>query len=157
VQGLALGGGFEIALACDLIVAADTAQFGLPEVRRGQVAGGGGAVRLPRRIPFHIAAELLLVGEPMSAERAASLGLVSVVVAADDVAATAIEMAQKIAANAPMAVQVSKRLLYATTDWPTEQALALQEPLLSPVRGSRDAAEGARAFAEKRSPLWEGR
>jgi enoyl-CoA hydratase/carnithine racemase len=156
VQGAALGGGFEVALSCDVIVAADTAQFGLPEVRRGQVAGGGGAVRLPHRVPFHIAAEMLLTGEPITAARAASLGLVSAVVARADLIAMTLETAGKIASNAPLAVQGTKKLLHATMDWPGADAIRRQEPIINAVRTSKDAAEGARAFAEKRPPIWRG-
>jgi Enoyl-CoA hydratase/isomerase len=126
-----------------VIVAADTARFGLPEVRRGQVAGGGGAVRLPHRIPFHVAAEMLLVGEPIPAPRAAGLGLVSAVVAHADLVTATLEIARKIASNAPLAVQATKKLLYATLDWPGAEAIRLQEPVVDAVRTSQDAAEGA--------------
>lgn len=157
VEGHALGGGFEIALACDLIVAAENATFGLPEVRRGQVAGGGGAVRLGRRVPFHVAAELLLTGDSFSARRAAELGLVSSLVAPGTARAAAIDLATRIAENAPLAVQASKRLLYASLDWSSEEAMREQQDVLAPVRSSADAGEGVRAFTEKRKPVWQGR
>lgn len=156
VQGAALGGGFEIALACDVIVASDDARFGLPEVARGQVASGGGAVRLPHRLPFHVAAHMLLTGEPITVERAARLGLVEEVVARRELDERALRIAQCIATNAPLAVRAAKQLLYATLDWPQASALAMQESIVTEIRSSRDAAEGARAFAEKRTPVWQG-
>ena len=156
VQGPALGGGLEVALACDVIIASDDASFGLPEVKRGQVAAGGGVVRLPRRLPFHLAAEMLLTGDPISAERAATLGLVSAVVARAELADRAVATARRIAANAPLAVRATKELMYSTLDWPAALALSLQEPIVDPIRRSMDAAEGARAFAEKRPPVWLG-
>jgi enoyl-CoA hydratase len=156
VQGPALGGGLEVALACDVIIASDDASFGLPEVKRGQVAAGGGVVRLPRRLPFHVAAEMLLTGDPISAERAATLGLVSAVVARAELADRAVATARRIAANAPLAVRATKELMYSTLDWPAALALSMQEPIVDPIRRSKDAAEGARAFAEKRPPVWLG-
>jgi enoyl-CoA hydratase/crotonobetainyl-CoA hydratase len=154
VRGAALGGGLEIALACDVIVAADDARFGLPEVKRGQVAGGGGAIRLPHRLPFHLAAQMLLTGEPISAQRAFDLGLVGQLVPAEDVVDTAAAMASQIAQNGPLAVEVSKQLLYASYDWSASEAMDRQQDMLNVVRNSNDAREGARAFAEKRPPNW---
>jgi enoyl-CoA hydratase len=139
-----------------VIIASDDAQFGLPEVKRGQVAAGGGVVRLPHRLPFHVAAEMLLTGDPIPAERAATLGLVSAVVARAELADRAIATAHRIAANAPLAVSATKELMYATLDWPGTQALELQEPIVDRIRRSKDAAEGARAFTEKRPPVWLG-
>jgi len=156
VQGPAVGGGLEVALACDVIIASDDASFGLPEVKRGQVAAGGGVVRLPRRLPFHVAAEMLLTGDPIPAERAATLGLVNAVVARAELADRAVATARRIAANAPLAVRATKELMYATLDWPGTQALELQEPIVDRIRRSKDAAEGARAFTEKRPPVWLG-
>jgi enoyl-CoA hydratase/carnithine racemase len=143
-------------LACDLVIAADSAYFALPEVRRGQIAGGGGVVRLPRLIPRHVAAEIVLTGRPISAARAEKLGLVNQVVQRNAVLPTAVTLAEEIAANAPLAVAASKHLLYSSLDWPPSQALHNQEPHVRSVRDSADAAEGARAFAEKRQPIWEG-
>jgi enoyl-CoA hydratase/crotonobetainyl-CoA hydratase len=154
VRGAALGGGLEVALACDVIVAADDARFGLPEVKRGQVAGGGGAVRLPHRLPFHLAAQMLLTGEPIPARRAFDLGMVGQLVPADSVVDAAVTMAGQIAQNGPLAVEVSKQLLYASYDWSASEAMKRQQEVLDVVRNSNDAREGARAFAEKRAPNW---
>jgi enoyl-CoA hydratase/carnithine racemase len=125
-------------------------------VRRGQVASGGGAIRLAQRIPFHIAAEMLLVGESIAAGRAAEIGLVSSVVPRYKLRSSALELAQAIAANAPLAVQATKTLLYSSLDWPQADGLARQEEIVGPVRRSSDAAEGAAAFAERRPPRWRG-
>lgn len=154
VEGKALGGGFEIALACDLIVAADDAQFGLPEVKRGLVAAAGGVLRLPRRVPRNVAMELILTGEPLSASRAQLFGLVNRVVPTGSAVDTAIELARSIAANAPLAVRTSKHLVNASLDWSTDEMFDLQAPHTDAVRSSADAAEGARAFVEKRPPVW---
>lgn len=156
VEGSALGGGFEIALACDLIVAADDARFGLPEVKRGLVAAAGGVLRLPRRIPRNIAMELILTGDPVGAARAAELGLVNVVVPAGTTAVAARELAARIAANAPLAVRASKFLVDHSADWSSDEAFSRQTPHIDLVRSSRDAAEGARAFVDKRTPVWVG-
>lgn len=159
VNGGALGGGTEIALACDLVVAADTAVFGLPEVTRGLAAAGGGALRLPRQIPMKWAMELLLVGDQVDAPTAARMGLVNRVVPAPDVVAEACALAARIAANAPLSVRANRRLAYdgmaygSTTDpglW------AWHDGVVREVVRSRDAREGPRAFAEKREPVWTG-
>lgn len=157
VEGLVLGGGFEIALACDLIVAAHGTRFAVPEVKRGLVASGGGAIRLAQRLPHHLALELLLLGEQIPADRAHELGLVNHLVPAEDVRETALELARVIARNAPLAVAATKRIVQETRNLNFEAAYRLQEEILAPVRQSRDAQEGARAFAEKREPAWEGR
>lgn len=157
VEGPALGGGFEIALACDLVVAGVGATFGLPEVRRGLTASGGGLVRLPRRIPRNVAMELALTGAPLDAARCAELGLVNRVVPDGTARAAAYELAALIARNAPLAVLASKQVVVQSADWPEAEAFARQEPLVDPVRRSADAREGARAFAEKRTPRWRGR
>jgi enoyl-CoA hydratase/carnithine racemase len=157
VDGQALGGGFEIALACDLIVAGADAQFGLPEVKRGLVAAAGGALRLPRRIPRGIAMELILTGEPISASRAAELGLVNRLVPAGTAVAESIRLADVIARNAPLAVRTAKRIVEESANWPVAEAFARQAPHTAVVRSSSDAVEGALAFVEKREPLWTGR
>lgn len=157
VHGAAMGGGFEIALCCDIIIASEDALFGLPEVRRGQVAGGGGAVRLPRRIPWHIAAEMLLLGTPITARRGMELGLVSFVVSSGDLTDAALGVARAIASNAPLAVQATRNLMHAALDWGDADAIRLQEPIVAVVRQSLDAAEGAAAFAERRPAVWRGR
>lgn len=157
VEGPALGGGFEMALACDLIVAGAGATFGLPEVRRGLVASGGGMLRLPQRIPRNLASEAVLTGRPFSAVRAAELGLVNAVVPDGSALAAACALAAEIAANAPLAVAASKAVMAQSVDWPAAEQFARQEAVIAPVRASRDAREGATAFAEKRAPRWEGR
>jgi enoyl-CoA hydratase/carnithine racemase len=157
VEGVAFGGGFEIALACDLIVAAGDAAFALPEVKRGLVAGAGGVVRLPRRLPRNVAAELVLTGEPIGATRAEALGLVNHVTAPGAALALALDLAHTIAANAPLAVRASKRIVDASATWPPEEMFARQMPWLQAVRESADAEEGTRAFVEKRAPKWQGK
>ncbi|MCU1690974.1 MAG: crotonase/enoyl-CoA hydratase family protein [Frankiales bacterium] len=156
VQGFVLGGGFEIALACDLIVAADDAQFGLPEVQRGLVAAGGGALRLAQRLPHHVALELLLTGARLPAVRAAELGLVNRLAPSADVLATALALAHEVARNAPLALAATKRIVVEGRSWPLDEVFARQEEITAPVRASADAQEGARAFAEKRQPVWQG-
>lgn len=157
VEGACLGGGFEIALACDLIVVAENARLGLPEVRRGLVAAAGGVLRLPRRIPRAIAMELAITGEPLAVSRAYELGLVNRVVPAGQALAGAREIATMVAANAPLAVKTTKHLVTATSSWPEDEAFARQAPLVQAVRESADAAEGAKAFVERRPPVWTGR
>jgi enoyl-CoA hydratase len=154
VEGFALGGGLEIALACDLIVAAQDASFGLPEVTRGLTANAGGLLRLPRQIPHHLAMELVLTGERISAIRAAELGLVNRVTAPGQAVAVALEVGARIAENAPLAVAASKRVMVESADWNRSEAFARQESIVDPIRRSADAAEGARAFSEKRRPQW---
>ncbi|MEV0247249.1 crotonase/enoyl-CoA hydratase family protein [Nocardia sp. NPDC050712] len=157
VEGHVLAGGFEIALACDLIVAADTASFGLPEVKRGLVAAGGGLLRLPKRIPYQVALETALTGNPLDAHRAYALGLVNRLADPGKALATALELAQEIAANGPLAVQVTKQVLSRSAAWSPQQMWEQQSALTTPVFVSADAREGAAAFAEKRAPHWTGR
>jgi enoyl-CoA hydratase/carnithine racemase len=156
VEGKALGGGFEMALACDLIVAGEDAQFGLPEVKRGLVAAAGGVLRLPRRIPRNIAMELVLTGAPVSARRGLELGLVNRVVPSGQALEAAHTLAREIAGNAPLAVRTAKLLVDAAADWPADEAFARQAEHTAAVRASDDAVEGARAFVEKRAPRWTG-
>jgi enoyl-CoA hydratase len=153
VEGWALAGGFEIALACDLIVAARDARFGIPEVKRGLVAAGGALLRLPRRIPYHVAMELALTGDPIGAERAHALGIVSRLAEPGGALAAARELAEVIAANGPLAIDATKRIIAVdeTDAWERQGAI------VAPVFDSEDAREGARAFAEKRPPVWRGR
>lgn len=160
VNGFAFGGGTEITLASDLAVAADTAAFGLPEVKRGIVARAGGAFRLPRQIPDKIAMEAMLTGKPLTAERALELGLVNRVVPLAELLPAAFALADEIVANAPLAVQVTKRIAKGITDGavPAEEedwrrSATEGERLMT----TRDALEGMRAFAEKRAPRWEGK
>ncbi|MDQ4214489.1 crotonase/enoyl-CoA hydratase family protein [Microbacterium capsulatum] len=156
VDGFALGGGFEIALACDLIVAGEDALFGLPEVTRGITANGGGLLRLRERIPYHVAMELVLTGRRISAAEAGALHLVNRVTAAGAALDGALALAAEIANNAPLAVQASKEVLLHAADWRLEERFERQRAVTSAIRGSRDAAEGARAFVEKRDPVWTG-
>lgn len=157
VEGWALAGGFELLLACDLVVAAETSRFGVPEVKRALVAGGGAAMLLPRRIAFSVALELLLTGDPVTAERAAALGLVNRVVPEGTALAGALELAARIAANGPLAVATTKQIARAQADWTAEEGWQRQAELCAPVFASEDAREGATAFAEKRPPVWLGR
>ena len=154
VEGYALAGGTELALATDLIVASKDSAFGIPEVKRGLVAGGGGLLRLPQRIPSAIAMELALTGENLSAERAHQLGLVSVLAEPGTALEAAIELAEKIAANGPLAVAATKRIIVESRGWSPETMFAEQNKILMPVFSSNDAKEGAIAFAEKRPAHW---
>ena len=157
VEGFAVAGGFEIALACDLIVAARGARFGIPEVKRGLVAAGGALLRLPQRIPYHLAMELALTGDFVDAERAAAVGLVNRVVEPGAAVDGALELAAAIAANGPLALAASKRILVEAPGWPRSEQWTLQAEVTDPVRASADAREGSVAFAEKRAPRWTGR
>ena len=156
VEGYALAGGFELMLACDLVVAANGSKFGVPEVKRALVAGGGAALLLPRRIPFAAAMELLLTGEQITAARAAELGLVNRLVPDGTALDGALALAELVAANGPLAVAVTKQIARAQADWTAEEGWQRQEELFKPVFESADAREGATAFAEKRAPVWRG-
>jgi enoyl-CoA hydratase len=156
VEGYALAGGFELALACDMIVASSEAKFGLPEVKRGLVAGAGGLLRLPRRIPYHAAMELALSGEHYPASRLAELGLVNKVTSPGEALAEARALAIRIAANAPLALAATKRVIVESADWDSSEQFAKQGEIINPVFVSKDAMEGAAAFAEKRPPEWSG-
>jgi enoyl-CoA hydratase len=157
VEGWALAGGCEVALACDLIVAASDAKFGIPEVKRGLVAGAGGLVRLPRRIPAGIAMELALTGDPLAAADAHRLGLVNTLTEPGKALEGARELAGRIAANGPLAVAATKQIVARQHDWDMADVWANQEPIMRPAFQSEDAREGALAFAEKRAPVWKGR
>ena len=157
VEGWALAGGFEVALACDLIVAARDARFGIPEVKRGLVAAGGALIRLPRRIPYHVAMELALTGEMIGAERAHAIGIVNRLAEAGEAVAAARELAAAIVANGPLAVDASKRIVAAAPDWTEAEAWERQREISGPVYTSEDAREGATAFSEKRDPVWKSR
>jgi enoyl-CoA hydratase len=157
VEGWALAGGFELLLACDLVVAAQTAKFGVPEVKRSLIAAAGAAVHLPRRVPYAIAVELLLTGEHIAAARAYEVGLVNRVVPEGTALESAIGLAEVIAANGPLAVAATKQIARHTADWDLTNAWDEQAKLIAPVFASEDAQEGARAFAEKRAPVWKGR
>ncbi len=155
VEGAALGGGLEIAMAADVIVVAENARLGLPEVARGLVATAGGVLRLPSRVPRAVALEMIMTGAPISAERAYQVGLVNHVVPEGAALTRAVELAQTIAANAPMAVRAAKAVALNSVHWGGSDGFMLQRRYTDPVRESADAAEGARAFVEKRPPIWQ--
>lgn len=157
VNGSALAGGFELMLACDMVVAADHARFGIPEAARGLVAGAGGLVRLPKRIPIAIAYEMALTAEPIDAERAYSLGLVNEVVPGDRLLEAAVALAERIAKNAPLAVRTSKSIMKQSAELPEEEAWPINNEAFGAIGRSADAMEGAIAFAEKRTPNWTGK
>lgn len=157
VEGYALAGGFEVVLSCDLVVAARDAVFGLPEVKRSLLAAGGGLIRLPRRIPYHLAMELGLTGESISAERAAEWGLVNRLTEPGGALDGALELAQSIAANGPVAVAAAKEVLAFAADYAEREAWERQGPINERIAESDDAKEGALAFVEKRAPVWTGR
>jgi len=156
VEGYCLAGGCELALATDLIVASKESAFGIPEVKRGLVAGGGGLLRLPQRIPYAIAMELALTGENLSAVRAQELGLVNVLAEPGSALDAAIALAERITANGPLAVAATKRIIVESRGWSPDEMWSQQTRILMPVFSSNDAKEGAIAFAEKRPPKWTG-
>ena len=156
VEGWAVAGGFEIALACDLIVAARDARFGLPEVKRGLVAAAGGLLRLPRRIPPAIAKQLALTGEPLSAADASRLGLVNELTEPGQALDGALDLARRITPNGPLAVRTTKQILDQALDWTVAEGFSRQEPMVAQILASADAREGAAAYAEKRPPAWTG-
>jgi enoyl-CoA hydratase len=157
VEGVALGGAFEIVLACDLVVAAEDAVFGQLEVTRGLVASGGGLLRLPRKIPRNVALEWILTGAKVPAVRAHEAGLVNRLTTPGGALDEALVLAAEIAANGPLAVRASKRIVVESVDWPEQEFFARQAEISDPVRASDDAREGAAAFVERRTPQWRGR
>ncbi len=157
IEGFAVAGGLEVALACDLIVAARGARLGIPEVKRSLVAAGGGLLRLPRMLPRNVAMELALTGDPIGAERAHELGLVNRLAEPGAALDTALELAAQIAQNGPLALAASKRILNESADWPDSEFFDRQGAIAGPVMASEDAREGATAFAQKRAPVWKGR
>ncbi len=159
VNGTALGGGTEITLACDLAIAADSASFGLPEVKRGILAGAGGAFRLVQQLPRKIGMEMLLTGDPITAARALELGLVNAVVPREGLLDAALALAGRIAVNAPLSVQASKRIALGIADGriaSDDAGWAQTRQESGTVMRSQDAREGPLAFAEKRAPVWKG-
>jgi enoyl-CoA hydratase len=157
IEGFAVAGGMEIALACDLIVAARGAKMGIPEVTRSLVAAGGALLRLPRRMPYHVVMELALTGDLLPAERFHELGLVNRVTDPGGAVEAALELAGRLANNGPLALVASKQILQQQFDWSTEEMWEKQGAISGPVFGSEDAKEGANAFKEKREPVWQGR
>ena len=157
IEGFAVAGGLEVALSCDVIVAAKGARLGIPEVKRSLVAAGGALLRLPRALPRTIAMELALTGDPIDAERAYALGLVNRLAEPGEVVTVALELAEAIAANGPLALAATKRILNEAVDWPDAEFFTRQGDISGPVFSSEDAREGSVAFAEKRAPVWKGR
>jgi enoyl-CoA hydratase len=157
LEGFAVAGGLEVALACDVIVASRGTRLGIPEVKRSLVAAGGALLRLPRTLPRNVAMELALTGEPIDAERGHDLGLVNRLSEPGDALATALALAETIAANGPLALAATKRVMVESADWSDAEFFARQSEIVTPVMTSEDAREGATAFAEKRPPVWKGR
>jgi enoyl-CoA hydratase len=152
-----LAGGLELAISCDLIIAADDAKFGIPEVKRGLAAAAGGLIKLPRQIPKRIAMELALTGDFIGAQRAYDIGLINEVVPAGTALDAAKALAAKIVANGPLAVAISKQVVLQSEDWSASEMWQKQQELVMPVFTSEDAIEGSVAFAEKRAPNWKGK
>jgi enoyl-CoA hydratase len=157
IEGFALAGGLEVALTCDLLVAASNAKLGIPEVGVGLFAAGGALLRLPRRLPYGVAMELALTGDPMTAEQAHGYGLVTRLAEPGGALDAAVELAERIARNAPLSLAVSKQVLRETQGRTEEEFWAFQGPMMQTIFGSADAREGSVAFAEKRAPAWTGR
>ncbi len=157
VEGYALAGGLELAIACDLIVAAEDSKYGIPEVKRGLAAAAGGLMRLPRQIPKRVAMELALTGDFIDADRAYELGLINRITESGGALEGAKQLAAAIACNGPLAVTISKQVVLESEDWGSEDMFAKQTELTMPVFTSEDAIEGSMAFAEKRAPNWKGK
>jgi enoyl-CoA hydratase/carnithine racemase len=157
IEGFAVAGGMEIALACDLIVAAKGAKMGIPEAKRSLVAAGGALLRLPRRMPYHLVMELALTGDPFPAERFHECGLVNRLAEPGGAVDIALDLAAQLSKNGPLALIASKQILQEQFDWSTAEMWQKQGGISGPVMTSEDAKEGASAFKEKRDPVWKGR
>jgi enoyl-CoA hydratase len=157
VEGWALAGGFELVLSADLVVASRTAKFGIPEVKRGLVAAAGGLLRLPKTLPYQLAMEIALTGDELTAEVAHRHGVINVLTEPGAALDGARRLAARIAANAPLAVRATKRIVASAVDWPAADGFRAQAEAVREVVTSADAREGAVAFAEKRPPVWQGR
>ncbi|UPW02484.1 crotonase/enoyl-CoA hydratase family protein [Rhodococcus pyridinivorans] len=156
VEGWALAGGCELALSADLIVASREAKFGIPEVKRGLAAAAGGLLRLPKILPYPLAMELAITGDPLTAEVAHQHGLVNRVTEPGEALTVARELAARVAANGPLAVKATKQVVAMAANYTDPDAFVAQRKFIDPVFASADAKEGARAFAEKRAPVWKG-
>ncbi len=157
VEGYALAGGFEMSLACDLIVASETSKFGVPEVKRSLVAGAGGVIRLPDQVNPRLAMEMVLTGDFFSAQRMYEIGYINMIAPEGGAMQAAQELAARIAANGPLAVAASKKIMTEYQSWPHDERWKRQGEIMGPVFASEDAKEGATAFAEKRAPNWQGK
>lgn len=157
IEGFAVAGGLEMALACDLIVAARDAKLGLPEVKRSLIAAGGGLLRLAQRIPYHVAAEIALTGDPLSAQRLHDVGLINRLAEPGQALDVALRLAAQIVDNAPLALEGTKFVLEGAGDWGMLEGWEKQHDITISVSTSEDAREGATAFAERRQPVWQGR
>ncbi len=157
MNGSALAGGFEMMISCDMVIAADHAKFGIPEAQRGLIAGAGGLIRLPKRVPLAVAYEMALTADPIDAQRAYELGLVNRVVPGDQVLDAAIALAERIAKNAPLAVRTSKRVMHQAIELNEAAAWVVNDEAFGVIGSSADALEGAIAFAEKREPNWQAK
>lgn len=157
IEGFAVAGGLEMALACDLIVAASDARLGLPEVKRSLIAAGGGLLRLAQRIPYHVAAEIALTGDHLPVQRLYEVGLVNRIAEPGHALDEALVLAGRLVDNAPLALEGSKLVLEHAADWGLERGWQEQEAIMLRVNQSEDAREGATAFAERRAPVWRGR
>jgi enoyl-CoA hydratase len=157
IEGFALAGGLEVALCCDLLVAAQGAKIGIPEVGVGLLAAGGALMRLPRRLPYGVAMELALTADPITAEQAHEYGLITRVTEKGEALQTALELAERIARNAPLSVAASKAMIIAQQGLTEEEFWEMQRPHMATIFRSEDAIEGATAFAEKRDPVWKGK
>lgn len=157
IEGFALAGGLEMALSCDLLVAADNVKFGIPEAGVGLFAAGGAVIRLPSRVGYMRAMEMALTADPITAQQALEWGLISQVTEKGGAVEAAMALAERIAKNAPLSVAASKAMIKGTVGMTEEEAWEYQKPLMAKVFTSEDAKEGPRAFAEKRAPNWSGR
>ena len=157
IEGFAVAGGLEIALSCDLIVAAKGAKMGIPEAKRSIIAGGGALLRLPRRMPYHLVMELALTGDPFPADRFHELGVVNRLAEPGSAVEVALELAAQLSRNGPLALIASKQILQEQFDWSTAEMWDKQAAIARPVMESEDAREGASAFKEKREAVWKGR
>jgi enoyl-CoA hydratase/carnithine racemase len=157
IEGFAVAGGMEIALSCDLIVAAKGAKMGIPEAKRSLVAAGGALLRMPRRMPYHVVMELALTGDVLPAERFHDFGLVNRIAEPGAAVDTALELAATLAKNGPLALIATKQILQEQFDWSSAEMWEKQGAISGPVFASEDAKEGSSAFKEKREPVWKGR